>query len=101
MRSPKNSAKNCPSHWRLLAAFSDHTLTAESKHRAASPKSARDANSFSVFSEFRCQRAGRSVIGAFVAPILARMEQLRWNIGTIFGYRQAKDAFGLELGTRR
>src|SRR5258708_19594820 len=81
--------------------FPSHALTAESKHRAAFPKSARNANCGSVFSKFCCQRGGGFVVGAFVAPILARMEELRRNVWTIFGYRQSKDALGLELRTGR
>src|SRR5260370_13279224 len=84
-----------------LAGFPSHALTAESKHRAAFPKSARNANGRSVFSKSCCQRDGGFVIGAFVAPILARMEELRRNVWTIFRYRQSKDALGLELRTGR
>src|SRR5258708_11246633 len=84
-----------------LAGFPNHALTAESKHRAAFPKSARNANGRSVFSKSCCQRDGGFVIGAFVAPILARMEELRRNVWTIFGYRQSKDALRLEPRTGR
>ncbi len=84
-----------------LAGFPSHALTAESKHRAAFPKSARNANCRSVFSKSCCQRDGGFVIGAFVGPILARVEELRRNVWTLFGYRQSKDALGLELRTGR
>src|SRR5258708_28033175 len=76
-------------------------LTADSKNRAASQKSARNANGPSVFSKSCCQGDGGFVVGASVAPILARMEELRRNAWTIFGYRQSKDALGLELRTGR
>src|SRR5260370_39815060 len=71
------------------------------RHRAAYPESARTANGRSVFSKACCQRDGGFVIGALVAPLLARMEELRRNVWTIFGYRQSKDALSLELRTGR
>src|SRR6267154_982990 len=82
-----------------LAGFPSHALTAESKHRAAFPKSARNANCRSVFSKSCCQRDGGFVIGAFVGPMLARVEELSRNVWTLFGYRQSKDALDLELKT--
>src|SRR5260370_7844130 len=84
-----------------LAGFPSHALTAESKHRAALPKSRSNANGRSVFSKSCCQRDGGFVIGAFVAPILARMEELRRNVWTNFGFRQSKHALDLELRTGR